>query len=140
MAIRAALITGIKLVSQQVDDVKVPVSFQAWIGDDGKGGDAYAAAVTVRPVVSRKVRTIRTEGGQFAQTLATLTFVDKVAPTTAQAGKTRRQPFDPRDLFVLPDGATAPVIDIGGPADPKAVIPGDTFIHVVTLGNVPRGQ
>jgi hypothetical protein len=137
MAIRAALISGIKIVSKQVADVKVPVSFQAWIGDDGKGGDAYAGAVTVRPVVSRKARVIRTEGGQFAHTLATLTFVDPVAPTTAQAGRTRRQPFDPRDLFVLPDGSTAPVVDIGGPMDPKT---SDTFIHVVTLGNVPRGQ
>lgn len=137
MAIRNALLAGIKAASAAVDDDKTSVSFEAWIGSDGQGADTFAAATMIRAVVSRKARRIRTSGGQFAHVVATLTVLDTIAPTTAQAGQTRLQPVDPRDRFTLLDGTTAPVVHVGGPFDP---VTQDTYIKSIVLGNVARGQ
>lgn len=137
MAIRNILAAGVKIISKQVDDDKADVSRQAWIGDNGSGVDEFAPADTVRCIVSRKTRTVRTSTGQLASIVATLTILDPLPPTTANAGKTRVQPVDPRDIFTLPDGTTAPVVDLGGPFDP---VENSTYIITVMLGNVPRGQ
>lgn len=123
----AGLVRGIlaNVASPQVESFKDDVTWQAFATQDTRGAETFADPVIVRALIDRKSKLIRTASGAFAMTLATLTFVD---PLTA---------VDPRDIFTLIDGATAPVVDTGGFVDPETHQP---FVTEVTLGTVVRGQ
>lgn len=128
---------GVQLLSEQFESMKLTVSHQAWIGEDGDGADQFAAAVPRRALVDLSKRLISTKSGRYAMTFATLTFLDPIASTSANTGKTRENPVDPRDIFTLPDGSTAPVVSSGGFADSTTIAP---FALEVVLGTVVRGE
>lgn len=128
--------SGVKIISKVTDKLKVSVTFQPWIGDNGKGTDEFGATVPVRPLVDFQTRPYTTDAGQTIATFGVLTFVDKINDTTPNAGKVRQQPIDPRDRFYL-NGAYAPIADIKGPMDAGT---NRGFIHEVTLGPINRGS
>jgi hypothetical protein len=65
-----------------------------------------------------------------------LTILDPVADTTPNTGFDRKQPVDPRDKFVLPDGSVgSSIIDAGGFMDAGT---SRGFIGELLLGSVVR--
>src|SRR6185436_10857551 len=93
---------GVALASGQFESMKGDVIHKAWIGDDGQGADEYAAPVVRRALVDMTKRERMTGSGALVMTYATLTWLDPIADTTPNTGKTREQPIDPRDIFILP--------------------------------------
>jgi len=116
--------------------MKLNVTHEAWIGDDGQGADEFAAPVVRRALVDLTKRERATSSGRTVMTFATLTWLDPIAATTPNAGKTRENPIDPRDIFTLPDGGTAPIVQTGGFADSAT---GQPFVNDTILGSVVRG-
>lgn len=136
-----ALIRGLvkNVVSPQFESMKLDVTFKAWIGQSGAGVPAYAAPRTLRALVDFTGSGTQkyTSAGNIIILTATLTFLDIIGDTTPNAGEERDQPIDTRDVLTLPDGTTAPVVDVGGFADSAT---GQPFVPTVTLGTIVRGQ
>lgn len=124
------------VMSPQFESMKLDVVHLAWIGDDGQGEDAFAAPVTRRALVDLTKRERATSAGRRVMTFASLIWLDPIAPTAANSGKTRENPIDPRDVFTLPDGGTAPIVQTGGFADSAT---GQPFVNETILGSVVRG-
>lgn len=108
--------------------LQAEVSHSAWIGQDGFGKPSFSSAVSRKCVVDRTNKVI-TLNGQLITIGATLTFVGDVAPNGASG---RREPIDPRDKIILPDGFTGPIIDTPGSVTDRETNRG--FIQSVMLG------
>lgn len=114
------------------------VRHEKWLGDDGLGGSTYGnadpqynasgvltlaadtpGAFDLWPgVIEWKNETVGTQQGAIAVTRSIVTFLEP-------------HDIDLRDRFVLPDGDTGPVLDLGGLVDPET---GRAFSPVVKLG------
>jgi hypothetical protein len=137
MALMDIIRTGVAIANKVVESVKCDVTFEPWIGQNGKGADQYGTPVTLRALVDPTKRQRFTQSGALVMTFATLTILDAVADTAANTGETREQPIDPRDIIRLPDGGTAPIVQTGGFTDPST---GRPLLNEVILGSVIRGQ
>lgn len=123
--IRGAVATARSVVL----DLHTTVQWRAWLGDDGYGGETYAANVPVRALVIRKQKTFtRPDGRIFISTH----YLAILEPLTGPAAVNRRNPVDERDIFILPDGTTDPIVDISGFIDRGT---GQPFFHEIYLGN-----
>lgn len=108
------------------------VQHYAFIGSDARGKPTYADPVTVTCVVDRTNREISTANGKVINISATLTKIGDLAPNGAVTNPARREPIDPRDKIVLPDGLTGPIIDTpGSVTDPET---DRGFIQSIMLG------
>lgn len=137
MGYESLIRAGVALASSQFESMKLDVVHRAWVGQTGDGEDDFAPPVTRRALVDLTKRQRMTGSGQLVMTFATLTFLDPIADTAPNAGQTRQQPIDPRDLLTLPDGGTAPIVQAGAFADSGTERP---FLQEVILGSVVRGQ
>ena len=111
--------------------VQPTITHQAWTGQNGFGTDTFAAGVARRAVVDLTRKQRPTATGKLVTIVATVTILETVAPNGA-AG--RREPIDPRDIITLPDGTTAPILDV-----PDAVVDPVTnrpFFNTVVLGEL----
>lgn len=124
-------------LSNIVQSFKGTTQYSAWVGQNGAGGDEYATAIPVEAIISLKKEQRFTPSGAPVMTVATLLILDPMADTAPNTGQTRQQPVDPRDVFVLPDGSTAPIIESSGLMDPAT---SRGFTGKVVLGVVIRGQ
>jgi hypothetical protein len=107
------------------------VVHRAWTGQDGYGRATYAAAVNRRAVVDLTRRQRATVSGGIVTVIATVTILETVAPNGA-AG--RVEPIDPRDILVLPDGRTGPIL-----SGPNAVVnpaTGQPFFNEISIGEL----
>lgn len=137
MGYETLIAQGVQIASQQFDSMKVTVMHRAWIGDDGRGGEAFAAPVARRALVDPTKRQRVTASGSLVMTYATLTWLDPIPDTAPNSGKVRQQPIDPRDVFTLPDGGTAPIVQTGGFT---SSLTNRGFINETILGSIVRGQ
>ena len=112
---------GVSLANQLTDSLQLPVTHRAWIGENHYGDPSYDAPTSaagggqLKAVVNQDVTQHTMPSGQVAEARAHLIFVQPV-PVNGADG--RSEPIDTRDLIVLPDGTTGPIIDIKGPYDP----------------------
>ena len=110
-------------------DLQDTVTHAAWIRQDGMGTPIYGrrvngldiysndptsghVAIERECVVELKQR-VREVQGRNVVTQAHLTFVHEIEPIEVH-GSERKNPVDPRDVIVLPDGTTGPVVDVVG--------------------------
>lgn len=98
--------------------LQATVQHAAYVSQDVYGTPTYATAVARRAVVDLTERPVRTVEGHERLSTATVIFPRPVA-------------VDTRDKFTLPDGRTAPVLSIGGVADPST---GARYTVEVALG------
>jgi hypothetical protein len=120
---REILISGINLANNLTAGVQSTVTHYPYSGQDGDGNTSYLTAVTRACVVDRTTRnmiaTVGSSAGQLVTTLAKLTFVS--------GGVT----MNPKDVIVLADGSSAPIVAVGGVDDPET---GKGFVTEVVLG------
>lgn len=110
---------GVVIIDSELDSMKLDVTHAVWTGDDTKGNDSWDTPVLHRVLVSRKRRTLYTPNGTLIHVLATLQFTDAIS-------------VHPKDIFTLPDGSTAPIVETGGFVD---VGTDEPFATKVVLGN-----
>lgn len=103
----------------------------AWIAQDAKGKVTYANPVTRQGVIDLTRKQRPTSSGRLVNVVATITVIETIAANGA-AG--RREPVDPRDKIVLPDGTTGPILEgPDAPVDPDTNAP---FLNTIYLGEV----
>jgi hypothetical protein len=123
---------AVQIANQVTTDLQDrTVMHSAWIGDDAYGTSAYASPVARKALVDLSTAPRYSKQGESIETKATLTFLDVIPPTQANAGAIRANPIDPRDIITLPDGTTGPIIRIGGFVNADTHLP---FVCEVTLG------
>jgi len=135
------LIRGLvkSIISPQFESMKMDVTLKAWIGETSSGKKQYAEPRLLRALVDFEGQGEQryTRSGTIYVLFAQLIFTDlPIAETTPNAGQTRTQPLDERDIITLPDGRSAPVVQISGFGDPTTNAP---YAPTVTMGVVIRG-
>jgi hypothetical protein len=88
----------------------------------------YAPSIYVPAIVDMSLRDIRSPAGQFVTTRA---YIMLLEPLPEEGTAERHEPIDERDIFVLPDGTTGPIVQTGGFVDAGTSLP---FYHEVWIG------
>lgn len=109
-------------------DLQPVVQWRAWLGDNGYGLETYAAPVNIRAIVERKQHTLTRPDGR---TFVSEHYIAILEPLPGAVAANRRNPVDERDMFILPDGTTGPIVNISGLVDRGT---GQPFYHEIYLG------
>jgi len=112
--------SGLQIADQVTQDLQPEVLHEAWIGQDGYGNAAYAAAVARPAIVEQRLHQRVTSSGRLVLVQAYVAFIRPIPPNGA-AG--RKEPVDPRDRLTLPDGSTGPIVDQSGLVDASTTRP-----------------
>lgn len=107
------------------------VVHEPWIGDvNGVGDEIPPTPVTLRALVQMDPAVDRNPRGQAVKLRAIVTFLEPPEPVGVPG---RREPIDPRDRIILPDGSTGQIVDIkAGLTNPDTEQP---FAVQVSIGN-----
>lgn len=119
--------SSVELLKNLLPGVQPTVTYYPIISQTGEGKKTYGSPLTLRCLVNRTYR-VFTINGQVITVAATLQFLEDV-PINGAAG--RREPIDPRDKIILPDGFTGPIIDAPGETLDEN---GKGFTQLVMLG------
>ena len=120
---------GIALARSLTLDLQPSLNWLRWQSQDSFGTPTYAATVAVRAIVERVNRLIKLSDGREVMITSRIYILE---PLTALAASGRRNPIDERDIFVLPDGTSGPIVDIDGLIDAGTNAP---YYHQVYLGD-----
>jgi len=123
---------SIALANTITSDLQTTVAHSAWIGQDRNGKPLYDTAVNRAAIVEYKTELRRIPSGEEIAQTATITIV---GPIDDNGAADRREPVDPRDKFVLPNGFSGPILDVSGVIDPST---GRPYTITVTLGGDSR--
>jgi hypothetical protein len=117
----------VKLANNMTSSLQDEVEHYAWIGTNDASEDEYDVAVIRKGIIEYKQRMRYNPDNAPIISNATITFLE---PVTENGAEHRKEPIDPRDKFVLPDGATGVVINTAGLDDPKTHHPyfGQVFL------------
>jgi hypothetical protein len=121
---------GVAVADSVNATLQAPVEHHAWISENRKGEPEFAALIVRQAIVERKQRLIRAADGRVISVNTKLTFPRLIE---ANGAADRREPIDPRDKFVLPDGTTGPVLNVEGIVDPDTLT-GAPYLFEVWLG------
>lgn len=108
-------------------DLQASVTHFAWTSQSDTGAPVYASGVSRKAIVEMKQRLMRTAGGQEIVARAKVTFLELPA---ANGAANRREPIDPRDKILLPDGTTGPILDVAGLVDAESTAGRSFFAEV----------
>lgn len=122
--IRAAVATANAITG----DLQVVVKHSAWVGVDGFSKPSFAKAVERPALVEFNQRMVRQVNGQEVLQVARVMFLEPIHPNGADG---RREPIDPRDKIVLPNGFVGPILEVSGFVDSGTDRP---FFYEVALG------
>ena len=120
--------SGVATAHRIVSTLEGPVQHFAWTGVGAYAAPTYASAVIRPAIISLEQKLRRLPGNVEVNQRASFILL---VPVTNNGASGRREPVDPRDKFILPDGTTGPVLYAGGPLDPKTNNP---FLIEVVLG------
>jgi hypothetical protein len=120
--------SGIALANSITGTLQVDVIHHPWIGSLSDGMASYGLATVRRAIVEAKQEQVRTFTGEEATSRAMVTIIGPVEDNGA-AG--RREPIDPRDRLILPDGTTGPILDVQGLVDAGT---GRPYMYQIALG------
>jgi hypothetical protein len=130
MALDSLVRSAVAIANSVTSSLQVVVSHEAWIGSDSYGAPQYATAVNLSAIVEYRQRLRHLRDGQQVLQRAVVFLLEPVSPNGAAE---RREPIDPRDRIVLPDGTTGPIYDVAGLADPQT---NASYYHEVVIGDV----
>lgn len=115
-------------IDAQTASLQDTIEFYAWKGAGNYGESEYDDAVLMQAVVEEKqVLRRMTDGTEIAQK-ASVTIPRPIPPNGATG---RREPVDPRDKIVLPNGFTGPILFVNGEIDPTTHAP---YSYEIVLG------
>lgn len=94
------------------------VSYEAYQSNDGAGAVDREDPVDLNAIVNYKQQRVRSSSGELKQSVASITILDPGIVV------------DLLDKFTLPDGRTAPILNIEGPADGVTGLPMLTTVYL----------
>lgn len=119
----------VKIADKVTGSLQDNVTHHPWIGQNQHGEAVYGEGVSISCLIEYKQVLRRQPNKQDVISNAQLCVL---TPMTENGAAGRREPVDPRDKFVLPDGTTGWVVDYsGGLEDPSTAYP---YLHKIYLG------
>jgi len=128
MGLASVIRKGVAILDKQTTDLQEPVEYHAWEGIGDYGEAEYAAAVMIPAIVEEKQMLRRMADGSEIAQKASITIPRPIRPNGAA---NRREPVDPRDKFILPNGFTGPILYVNGVIDPSTNAP---YSYEIVLG------
>lgn len=128
MSFADILRNGIALARGITLPLHVTVTRKAWTGQTFDGVPTYATT-TPKALVEFKQSRVRTKEGVEVISRAYVAFLEEL-PATA-AAEPRENPVDTRDIIILPDGSTGPILAVDGFLDGGTGVP---FYSQIFLG------
>ena len=119
MGFRDLVRDGVALANSLTADLQANVTHKAWVSTSGSGVKTYAAPVIRPALVDWKQKQVRTVSGVLTVSRASVTFLD---PDVI---------VDEKDVIILPDGTTGPILDMAGFIDR---VTGTPYLTEVFLG------
>lgn len=132
MSLADTIRNGVATANTLTKDLQALVTHKPWIGQDGVGAEQYGTPVVHNALVDRTRKPLYTNSGKLVMTLATITILEPIVATVPNVGQIRVNPVDPRDLFILDDGTTGPIVKVNGFEDAGAAPA--PYLNEVTLG------
>lgn len=132
MSFASDLRDGIQLLNEltQEGGLQARVTYIPWVDTlDGYGTPKYDEPVEKRAIVDQSVKLRRSATGDMILTQANVLFLEQIKPNGAP--KRQSEPIDTRDVIILPDGRTGPIVSIGAPVDGETNRP---FYSEVLIG------
>lgn len=127
MSLATLVRSGVKIANRTTASLQVTVQHRPWISQNGLGTDLYGSTVRRKAIVSQREDSIEDRG----EIIRTIAYVLLLKPVTPNGATGRIEPVDKRDLFVLPDGTTGPIVKISGFIDAGTNGP---YLHEIWLG------
>ena len=119
---------GVKVADKITKPLQSEVTYKRMTGPtDTYGTKGYGPAVKIQASVDWRSKQVRTQAGELTVTRATLTLTDVATIKRV----TNNQGIGEDDIFILPDGTTGPILDLGGFIDAGT---GQPFATEVMLG------
>lgn len=128
MALVDTIRSAVKIAKDVTSSLQVEVTLRAWKDQDEAGANVYASSVKYPAIVDQKQQERKTSSGKIVMTRASVMILKPVTPNGA-AG--RVEPIDPRDILILHDGTTGPIVEASGFVDAGTERP---FFHEVWIG------
>jgi hypothetical protein len=104
------------------------IQYSAWIGYDDFNKPIYDSAIVMSAAIEEKQYDRRLPDGSIITQRATIQITRPIKPNGAVD---RREPVDPRDKIVLPNGYTGPILFVDGMGDPDTHAP---YAYEIVLG------
>ena len=112
MTLLTTLRNAVKTIDNVTKDLQADVILKRYLSDDdGYGTPEYAADVVLPALVDWRQKQVRTKEGILSVSRAIVTFTDVAALVAATDGNGID---DDKDVLVLPDGTTGPILDLSG--------------------------
>lgn len=128
MGLGSLVRTAYRIADGVTKDLQPVVLHEQWIGQKGAGGQALFDPPVPRAAIVEKVqRQVRGPDGQNVMSSTTVHFL---RPMAAHGAANRKEPVDPRDRIVEPDGTVGVIINNSGLVDRTTTFP---YAHTVFL-------
>jgi hypothetical protein len=136
VALRDVVSSAVKIADHVTKSLQVEVLHLRWVSQDGFGEPVYSPPTGIKrfAIYEQREQEKRLADGKLIAVQGTLTFT---AVPESQGTTGRTEPVDLRDLFVLPNGTTAPTVYVNAPVDPAT---GKAFVLQVFLGQKGLAQ
>jgi len=128
MALSDTVRSAIAVANGVTSGLQVYVQHYLWLEDDSYGKPIYSTPVSRLAIVEYNQQLVRSYSGQDVMQLAKVTVLQ---PIVANGAEGRKEPVDPRDKFVLPDGSTHAILSVEGMTDPATGFP---YMFQISLG------
>lgn len=128
MGLRDVIASLITVADNVTKDLQPTVQHRAWRGQDVRGKADLAPAVPYQALVEKINRRMVTPNGVEQHVNY---YVAIIGPVAATSAPDRQNPVDTRDVFIMPDGATGPIVDYRGLLDSYTNAP---YLSEVWLG------
>lgn len=97
--------SGVAIANSVTTDLQATVSYEKYLSTDGAGKKTYMAPVSIKALVEKKQRQVRSGDGQLSMCRAMVTILEPTVIVSVF------------DRLILPDGTTGPILDASGLID-----------------------
>src|SRR5688572_2046525 len=119
MALRDIIAKGVATINTITKDLQGSVSHYPWIAQNAFGStqhqSPFGQPITRTAIIEQQGRWRQMPNGNMVFTYAHLIFLEPFEHINAP---NRKNPIDPRDRLILPDGTTGPIVDVDGLYNP----------------------
>lgn len=112
MNLAQILAAGVAEIDRQTKSAQPQVQWFAWTGDDPYGSSTYTDRGFIEAIVDLTSEDRTSPSGQVLRTGARIVIPRPLDPVGGLPE--RNEPIDMRDVFILPDGTSGPIVEING--------------------------
>jgi hypothetical protein len=124
MALNDTIAKVVGIANKVTKDLQGAISHYPWIAQNAFGSvqsqSPFGQPIIRNGIIQQQGRWRQIANGNMVFTYAHIVFLEPFAHIEAP---NRKNPIDPRDRLVLPDGTTGPIVDIDGLFNPGTKSP-----------------